>query len=251
MLRMVVAAAGILVEVLLAALALLVWLAVEPGFVRSVAYSVIWISGASTLLFNANPLLRFDGYFVLSDWAEIPNLGTRSNQYLGYLVQRNAFGMSQVRSPVNAPGEALWFFVYGIAAFVYRVFIVVGIAFFIAGRFFILGVLLALLSLSMQVFVPAVRHVSSVLTAPRFGENRVRIVAVSLATILGLSGALLLLPVPLYTMARGVVWLPERAQLRAGADSFVTRILVDSNSKVEAGDPVVVAHAGCSRDPVA
>ena len=87
---MVVAAAGILVELLLAALALLVWLAVEPGLVRSVAYSVIWISGASTLLFNANPLLRFDGYFVLSDWIEIPNLGARSNQYLGYLVQRNA-----------------------------------------------------------------------------------------------------------------------------------------------------------------
>jgi putative peptide zinc metalloprotease protein len=86
--RMVVSAAGILVEMLLAALALLVWLAVEPGFVRSVAYSVIWISGASTLLFNANPLLRFDGYFVLSDWIEIPNLGARSNQYLGYLVQR-------------------------------------------------------------------------------------------------------------------------------------------------------------------
>jgi len=63
--RMLVAAAGILVELFLAALALLVWLAVEPGIVRSLAYTVIWISGASTLLFNANPLLRFDGYFIL------------------------------------------------------------------------------------------------------------------------------------------------------------------------------------------
>jgi putative peptide zinc metalloprotease protein len=240
--RMVVSAAGILVEMLLAALALLVWLAVEPGFVRSVAYSVIWISGASTLLFNANPLLRFDGYFVLSDWIEIPNLGARSNQYLGYLVQRNVFGLSQVRCPVNAPGETRWFFVYGIAAFVYRVLIVFGIALFIAGRFFILGVLLALLSLWMQVMAPTLRHVSSVLTAPRFGENRVRIVAISLGMILGLAGALLLLPVPLYTTARGVVWLPERAQVRAGADAFVTRVLVDSNANVQAGDPVVVAH---------
>ena len=239
--RMIVSAAGILVEVLLAALALLVWLVVEPGLVRSAAYSVIWISGVSTLLFNANPLLRFDGYFTLSDGIEIPNLGARSNEYLGYLVQRRLFGMSQVRNPVHAPGEAPWFIVYGIAAFLYRVLIIFGIALFLAGRFFILGVLLALLSLSVQVVAPVVRHVFTLLTAPRFGEKRARILAISLGTVLGLSGALLL-PIPLYTTARGVVWLPERAQLRAGADGFVTRLLVDSNTQVRTDDPVVVAH---------
>ena len=240
--RMVVAAAGILVEVLLAAMALLLWLVVEPGIVRSVAYNVIWISGASTLLFNANPLLRFDGYFVLSDWIEIPNLGARSKEYLGYLVQRHAFGMSKVRCPIHAPGEAPWLFVYGIASFVYRVLIIFGIALFIAGRFFVLGVLIALLSLWTQVVAPAVAQVSTLLSSPRFGEKRLRIVATSLAAILGLSGALLLLPIPLYTTARGVVWLPEHAQVRAGTDAFVTRVLVDSNTKVQAGDPVVLAH---------
>jgi putative peptide zinc metalloprotease protein len=191
--RMVVSAAGILVEVFLASLALLIWLVVEPGLVRSVAYSVIWISGASTLLFNANPLLRFDGYFVLSDWIEIPNLGARANQYLGFLVQRHVFGLSRVRCPINAPGEAPWFVVYGITAFLYKLLITFGIALFLAGRFFILGVLLALLSLATQVVAPAVRHTSSVLSSPRFGERRFRILAVSLGAILGLSGALLLL----------------------------------------------------------
>jgi putative peptide zinc metalloprotease protein len=240
--RMVVAAAGILVEMFLAALALLVWLTVEPGLVRSLAYDVIWISGASTLLFNANPLLRFDGYFVLSDWIEIPNLGARSNQYLGYLVQRYLFGLSNARYPVHASGEAPWFFVYGIAAFVYRVLIVFGIAIFLAGRFFILGVLLALLSLAVQVVAPALGQISSVLSGPRYGEKRSRTVAVSLGVTLGLFGALLLLPIPLYTMARGVIWLPEHAQMRAGTDAFVTQLLVDSNTQVEAGAPVVIAH---------
>ena len=240
--RMVVAAAGILVELFLAALALLVWLAVEPGLVRSLAYSVIWISGASTLLFNANPLLRFDGYFLLADWLEIPNLGGRSNQYLGYLIQKRVFGMEQVRCPVNAPGEGRWFLVYGIAAFVYRIVLVLGIALFVAGRFFILGILLALLSLGVQVVTPAVKHVAAVLSSPRFGERRARIVAVSLGASAALAGALLILPVPLYTQARGVVWLPEHAQVRAGADAFVMRLLVEPNTAVRAGDPVVVAH---------
>ncbi len=240
--RMVVAAAGVLVEVFLAALALMVWLAVEPGFVRSLAYNVIWISGVSTLLFNANPLLRFDGYFVLADWIEIPNLGGRSKEYLAYLVETYLFGLSNARYPVNAPGEATWFFVYGIAAFVYRVLIVFGIAFFLAGRFFILGVLLALLSLSVQVVAPVVRQVVGVFFAPRFGEKRGRVVALSLATALGIVGGLLLLPIPLHTTARGVIWLPEHAQVRAGTDAFVTRILVDSNTPVEAGDPLVVVN---------
>jgi len=150
--------------------------------------------------------------------------------------------LTQVRYPVNAPGEAPWLFVYGIAAFVYRVLIIFAIAFFLAGKFFILGVLLAILSLSVQVIAPAARHISTVLSSPRFGENRYRTLAVSLGVILGFAAVVLLLPIPLYTMARGVVWLPERAQVRAGTDGFVTRLLLDSNTKVEAGDPVVVAH---------
>jgi len=240
--RMVVAAAGILVEIFVAALALLVWVAVEPGIVRSFAYTVIWIGGVSTLLFNANPLLRFDGYFVLSDWLEIPNLGARSNQYLGYLLQKHVFGLAKVRCPVRAPGEVGWFVVYGISAFVYRILIVLGIALFLAGRFFVLGVLLALLCLSTQILMPVVKHVSSVLSSPHFGDNRGRILATSSAAIVGLAAALLLLPIPLYTTARGVVWLPERAQVRAGTDAFVTQVLVDSNTTVRAGDPVLKAH---------
>jgi putative peptide zinc metalloprotease protein len=210
--------------------------------VRSLAYTVIWIGGASTLLFNANPLLRFDGYFMLSDWIEIPNLAARSNQYLSYLVQRHLFGLTQVRYPVNAPGEAPWFFVYGIAAFIYRVFIVFAIAFFVAGKFFVLGVLLAILSLSAQIVAPLVRHIFTLLSSPRFGENRYRTLGIALGVILGLAAVVLLLPIPLYTMARGVVWPPEHAQVRAGTGGFVTRLLVDSNTKVEVDDPVVIAH---------
>jgi len=69
--RMVVGAGGMLVELLLSAIALFVWLNVEPGVVRSIAYNVIFIGSVSTVLFNANPLLRFDGYFILADAIEV------------------------------------------------------------------------------------------------------------------------------------------------------------------------------------
>src|SRR6185503_10544121 len=86
--RIAVGAAGMAVELVLASLALYVWLAVEPGLVRALAFHVIVIAGISTLVFNANPLLRYDGYYILADLLEIPNLRARANRYLGYLGER-------------------------------------------------------------------------------------------------------------------------------------------------------------------
>ncbi|NOR40428.1 MAG: hypothetical protein GQ537_04400, partial [Gammaproteobacteria bacterium] len=90
--RMLIGAAGIAIELFLGSLAMFVWLNVESGTIHAIAYNVMLISGVSTLLFNGNPLLKFDGYYVLSDAIEIPNLATRSNKYLGYLIQRYLFG---------------------------------------------------------------------------------------------------------------------------------------------------------------
>ena len=81
--RVVVGAAGMIVELVLAAIAVYVWVSVEPGSVRTVAYNTILIAGISTVMFNANPLLRFDGYYILADFLEIPNLRQRANTYLG------------------------------------------------------------------------------------------------------------------------------------------------------------------------
>ncbi len=102
--RVLVGAAGILAELFVAAIALFVWLAVEPGLVRDSALNIALIGSVSTLLFNANPLLRFDGYYMLQDFIEIPNLGTRSSRYYLYLIQRYLFGMEHARSPQTAEG---------------------------------------------------------------------------------------------------------------------------------------------------
>ena len=87
----------------MAALALLLWASVEDGTLRTACYNVMLIAGVSTVLFNGNPLLRFDGYYVLADALEIPNLAGRSRQYLAYLARRYLLGMESARSPANAP----------------------------------------------------------------------------------------------------------------------------------------------------
>ncbi|MEY8840110.1 PqqD family protein, partial [Cribrihabitans sp. XS_ASV171] len=90
--RAAVSAGGIFVETIAAAVAVMVWAAAEPGLVRAVAYNVVLVGGISTVLVNGNPLLKFDGYYVLADLIEIPNFGTRANRYWGHIIQRHLFG---------------------------------------------------------------------------------------------------------------------------------------------------------------
>src|SRR5260370_20248483 len=122
--RALVGAAGIIVELVLASLALFVWLDVEEGLLRAFTYNVMLIGGVSTILFNGNPLLRFDGYYVLADLLEIPNLADRAKRFINYLIIRNLFGVKGASSPATSPGEPFWFILYGVSAFFYRVGIV-------------------------------------------------------------------------------------------------------------------------------
>lgn len=107
-----VAAIGIMVELVLAAVALMVWLNVQPGLVRDLAFVSMFVASASTLLFNANPLLKFDGYYVLCDALDVPNLGVRSQNYWLHVLQRCVFGDRQVTPLEFAPGEQKWLAVY-------------------------------------------------------------------------------------------------------------------------------------------
>ena len=141
-------AAGIMVEAALASIALFVWLSAEPGLVRAFAFNVILIGGVSTLLFNGNPLLKFDGYYVLSDILEIPNLAARANKYVIYLVQRYAFGIGGISSPATAPGEGTWFTVYALSAAIYRLSILLTIALYVASKLFFVGIALAIASVA-------------------------------------------------------------------------------------------------------
>ena len=240
--RMLVGAAGIAVELFLGALALFVWLAVEPGAVRAIAYNVMLICGVSTLLFNGNPLLRFDGYYVFSDAVEIPNLGQRANQYIGYLFQRYVLRATDAESPAHTQGERWWMALYGVASFIYRVFITFVIVLFIAGKFFVIGVLLAIWAVATQVLLPIGKSIAFLTSSPGLRRDRPR----ALWTSAGLAaGALLLVfavPAPSWTRTEGVIWVPEEAQVRAGAEGFIEKLLVPAGAEVRRGEPLVQAE---------
>jgi len=240
--RALVGAAGVIVEMFLASVALFVWLIVEPGLLRTLAFDVMFIGGVSTLLFNGNPLLRFDGYYVFADVIDIPNLAARSQQYLSYLVQRYAFDLKDALCPATAPGERLWMFSYAVASFVYRMFIMFVIILFIAGKFFLIGVILAAWAATTQLLVPVVRKILFLVSGPALQQQRGRALAMTAATLSVVFAVIFLVPVPLWTRTEGIVSTPEQAEVRMGADAFVVRFLVEPGSIVETGDDLLLTE---------
>lgn len=242
--RALVGAVGMMVELFLAGLAMAVWVLVEPGVVRSIAFNVLFVAGASTLLFNGNPLLRYDGYYVLSDLIEIPNLGTRSTQYWQWLAKRYLFGLSTIEAPRASPGERRWFIFYGAASFFYRTFVMIAITLFIAGEFFFIGVVLALWAAITMFIVPLGKGLAYVVSSPELQRLRARARVVTFGSMAAILLFVFQVPVPLSTHADGVVWVPENAEVRAGADGFVEALQAQTEQAVSASDLLLSA-----RDP--
>jgi putative peptide zinc metalloprotease protein len=240
--RAVVGAAGMIVELVIASVAMFVWVSVEPGAVHTLAYNTIMIAGISTVVFNANPLLRFDGYYILADLIEIPNLRQRANQYLGYVCERYLFGREEAQVPHATPGERAWFVGYSVSSFVYRIFVVIAILLFLTDQFFVLGMFFAIMTSFTWFLMPLGKGLSYLFTSPRIRRVRGRALAVSTGAMAVLLVALCLTPVPFRTRAEGVVWIPDEAIVRAGADGFVQTVVGIPGSRVSRGDVLVVCH---------
>lgn len=237
--RMLVGAAGMIAELFMAALAFLVWLLTAPGMLHDLALQVCLIGAVSSLLFNANPLLKFDGYYILQDGIEIPNLYSRSGRYYLYLIQRYLLKIDRARSPVNAPGEARWFVVYGALAFCNRLFMLAVIVLFLLDWLPVAGLILAVWALLTQLVLPLLRGLLFLLTSTSLNGQRRRGLAL-LAAMLVAGGTLLgQVPVMLKTHSEGVVWVTPEAELYSMADGFVDEILVAPGSQVKAGQPVL------------
>ncbi len=233
--RALVGAAGMVVEIFIAALAFYAWLAVEPGLVRAVAFNVMLVAGVSTIIFNGNPLLRYDAYYILADLIEVPNLARQATRYWGYLAERWLLRVPDAVSPATSTSERLWFGLYGLLSTAYRLFVTVAIALFIGAQFFFVGVLLALWSVVMMVGLPIGRALMQLQERPALRERRGRALAVGGLALALLAGFVFLVPVRHRTQAEGVVWLSEQAQLRAGAPGFVAALEVPPGSAVRLG----------------
>lgn len=237
--RMLVSAAGILVESFLAATGLLLFLTVEPGLIQSIGFNIFIIGGISSLFFNGNPLLKYDAYYILADAISIPNLYQRAGQYWRYFCQYYLFGLKQVTSPATAPGETFWFIIYSISSQLYRLAVLWFIFVMLADKFFLIAVILTGWLFSLQVLLPLAKAIQFVFYSPALSQNRSR----SLLTSIGMLSIVILISgyvsFPSYTLAEGIVWQSDDSLLKAEQDGFVGELKVRNNQQVNANTEVV------------
>lgn len=235
--RMAVGAGGMIFELACAAVAALVWLSTPDGsLAKQLAYYTMLSASIATLVFNVNPLMKFDGYYMLSDWLEIPNLMQRATQMHHYLFQKYLYRVDRPRLPSSLPGEQWILVIFGLLALGYRILLFVTITLFVIGQFFVVGVFLACWSAGAWFLLPTGKFVHWLSASPQLIDRRVRAIGLSLAGIAGLAALVGVVPLPDWRRGAGVIESASQSGVFFGVDGFVERVLVRPGDDVKAGD---------------
>ena len=200
--RILISFAGIYVELIIAATATFIWWYTPHWpFVNNMALALMTLCSVSTFVFNANPLMRFDGYYMLADWLEVPNLRERANRYLSNLFQQHALGIEVYPEAYMAPWRRFLFLVYAIGSYLYRWVVTVSILFFLAKwlkpyKLESISFLLAIGSLASLVGWPIYRMLRGLKQRGRLPDMKRTRVIITVSFFLALILAFILVPLP-------------------------------------------------------
>jgi len=200
--RIVISFAGIYVELVIAAIATFVWwYTPHLPVVNNLAMCIMVLCSVSTVMFNANPLMRFDGYYMLADWLEIPNLRDRATRYLNNLALSKCLGIETPPEPYMSPGRRALFIAYAIGSWVYRWVVTFGIIWFLSGflnpKLKVLSRMLALLSLASMFVWPTYKMLKNIGQRGRLPDMKKNRVVATLLVLAGLIAAFLVVPLPI------------------------------------------------------
>ncbi|MCL2348853.1 MAG: hypothetical protein FWC50_11420 [Planctomycetaceae bacterium] len=214
--RAMIGAAGVYIECLMASICTFLWWFSQPGLFNYLCLNVMFISSVSTIVFNINPLLRYDGYYILSDILEIPNLRQKATKILSKKSMEWFLGMEQPDDPFLPKRNQMLFAVYTIAAVCYRWVVMASILFFLYKVFEpiglkIIGQLIAAMSLYGLVVMPVVQMVKFFWVPGRIYKVKRLRVFLSLSVVAAVIGFILFFPLPY------CVFNPMTVMLQRGA----------------------------------
>jgi len=242
--RFLVGSAGMIFELAIAGIAALVWIHAEPEtLVRQLSYNIVFMATVITILFNANPLLKFDGYYMLSDLLEIPNLYDRAKRFLQWLVQRYVYGMQNAQPVSTRSGEQSLLILYGVTSQIYKVLVLFGIVLFIIGQFYVIGMVLAAWSVIAWAVIPSGQFIHWLATHPSLHEHRVRAVVTTTLFLTALFAGLGALPMPDHYRSVGVIESTNRVELAIQTDGFIQKVFVTAGEKVEVNQIILIADS--------
>lgn len=236
--RILVSLGGMYFESIVAIFAVFVWaLSSSPG-IQSAAHHIVFMASAVTLLFNANPLMKYDGYFIACDLTGNPNLRQRATKELQRLLKRWLVGVD-VEGPKRLSRRGLGLIAYGIASSIYKFFVVIGISCMVATKFAALGLAMSgfyIVSTLYGLYSTAFRYLW---TSPEVRPVQTRARICSYALLLGLP-LLLLIPIPTTTRSTGLLTTTDEIEIATETAGIVQSVLSTPGQDIERNQPLVV-----------
>lgn len=241
--RAAIGAAGMYVEIILATIATFVWWFVQPGLVQEICLKIMLVSSVSTVLFNGNPLLRFDGYYILSDLLEIPNLAQKSTKALTTLLGRHWLGLEMPDDHLMPANRPWAFALYTVAAFCYRWLIMFSIIYFLTTwlepyGLESVGVGIALFSLVGMVGMPLFKLYKYMSVPGRMHQvKKIRFFSI-LGTVLMVLALVLLTPFPSYLRCSMIVVPDQIETIYIEEAGILEECFVKPGQQVTVGQPL-------------
>lgn len=240
--RAMIGAAGMYVELLLAAACTWLWWFTEPGLVNHLCINTMFVCSVSTLMFNANPLMRYDGYYILCDLLEIPNL----RQKAGSLVRSKAaawlLGVKESIDPFLPARGRIWFALFCLASTLYGWFVTFSVLWFLTQIFkpyglAVIGQGLAVVSLALMALMPLVRLWQSFQVPGRRQRMKPSRLLISSALAAGAVASIVCVPLPHY-IATPVLLQPRGAEaVYVEVPGEIAEVWLD-RGPVQAGQPL-------------
>ncbi len=236
--RAAIGAAGMYVEVVMASVATFIWWFSEPGFLNYLCLNIMFVSSVSTIMFNANPLLRYDGYYILSDIMEIPNLRQKASTILNRKLGWLCLGLEEPEDPFLPHRHQGLFALYTVASFFYRWVVLLSILYFLNKVFEpyglkIIGQLIALASIYGMVVMPLWKIWKFFRVPGRLSKvKKVRMYA-TLAFLTAVFGGIWFIPFPSSVMCEFELQPRDAASVYVDVEGTLEEVFVEPGEHVE------------------
>jgi len=238
--RIMIGAAGMYIEVLLSAFAIFVWWYTADGMLHMLALNTFFVTTITTVIFNANPLMRFDGYYMMSDFLEIPNLRPKADRLLREWFSWYCLGIESKPDPFMPETGRAWFVTFAIAAAIYRWFIVIAITLFLYTvlkpyGLQSIGITLAFISVS-TIVGNMVFNVYKVISTPRIEPMSKPKICLTLTVVASAIAAALAIPMPLHIEATFIIEPVDVQHIVATTPGELVEFNVGPGKWIQEGD---------------
>ncbi len=234
--RIAIGGAGMYIEILLSAIAIFVWWNTRQGLVHNLALNLFFVTTITTVIFNANPLMRFDGYYMLADFLEIPNLRPKADRLLREAFAWYCLGIESKPDPFMPETGRFWFGLFAVAAWLYRWVIVASISVFLytvlkPWGLQSIGITLLVVSL-LTIVGNMVYNLYQIISAPRIEPMSRPKIAATLAVATLLVVGILAIPIPWHLEALFIIEPHDVRHVYTTTPGFVKAVHVDPGQVV-------------------